>query len=361
MSIPVYLTLMAVVSWDLYFFLSYVARLLTDAIQTRDWKPPVTVLIPAYNEENNIRRAVESVLNSGYDRLNIVVIDDGSSDGTYEMALKTSMEDKVMVIRIEHSGKAKALNEGLKLAEGEVVVTIDADCILKQGAINALVRRFYSDEVVAVGGQVRVQVKSPLSLVQDIEHLRIAMFRRARELDNLSLAPGPLSAFRKRSLIDAVGFQDNVVEDYATTMNLKKLGRVVYSPEAVVWTHMHSSLRKLWRQRVRWTVGNLKNLKSETLKRKLSLVIGDTIALLDVILPFVLFKYSLPLLVVWIIFEIVTMLVPAVIEGTPPKHGWVEVLSFPAVLWFWAAFYFILHVYCYLRFYILKKRDVEWI
>ncbi|NPA47795.1 MAG: glycosyltransferase family 2 protein [Thermococci archaeon] len=357
-----YLTLAVVVSWDLYFFLSYVLKLLKAKIPQRDdeWMPAVSVLIPAYNEENNVKSAIESVLSNGYENLEVIVIDDGSSDGTFRAASEMSGMGPVRVVRIEHGGKAKALNAGLSLARGEIVVTMDADCTLRRGAIESLVRRFHSKDVAAVGGQVRVVVDSFLSLMQDAEHLRIAMFRRARELENLSLAPGPLSAFKKKALLDVGGFSQNLVEDYATSMKLKEIGRIVYAPGAVVWTKMHSSLRRLWKQRVRWAIGNLTNLGSEPLGRKIGVVIGDVVTFMDVALPFVLFACSRPLLILWAGFEIMSMALPAKIEGVPPARGWAEVLLFPAILWLWAVFYASLHTYCYFRFYVLGKRDTGW-
>ncbi len=358
MTVLVYVVLMAVVAWDLYFFIPYILAL-TGTEMKREWEPEVSVIIPAHNEEANIGQAIRSVLESGYKKMEVLIVDDGSEDGTYSEALKLSRDGRVKVIRVEHRGKAGALNEGLKVAKGEIIVTMDADCVMEKAAINRLVERFYNDRVVAVGGQVRVVVESFLSLMQDVEHLRIAMFRRARELENLSIAPGPVSAFRAETLRSAGGFSEDLVEDYATTAKLKKKGRVVYAPGAVVRTRMPSSLRNLWRQRVRWVTGDLGNLRTENLRKKVSIAIGDVVAILDVVLPFILIG-SPTLLIAWIAFEIGTILPPAIKEGTPEKWGWVEVVAFPLILWLWALFYSSLHIYCYFNFYVLGRKTAKW-
>jgi len=336
--------------WDGYFFLRYLLSL-RKAYRTREWRPRVSVLIPAYNEEGNIEDAVKAALSQDYPDLEVIVIDDGSEDGTYERALSVR-DERLKVIKAEHGGKARALNLGLEASSGEIVVTTDADGSLEEKAVSELVKRFYSGDIVAVGGQVRVFPGSFLELAQDIEHLRIAMFRRAHELENLSLAPGPVSAFRRGALLTIGGFVEDPVEDYATTIALKKLGRVVYAPGARDWVRMPTSVRRLWRQRKRWFLGDLPKLGGGPLKEKAFLAISDLIALADVIFPLaavLLGQWSL--LGIFLTFEFITMAVAVWREGGLLR----EVLLFPFVLWFWAAFYLSLHIYGYLGLILLRR------
>ncbi|WP_297417557.1 glycosyltransferase family 2 protein [Thermococcus sp.] len=330
--------------WDGYFFVNYIIGLFGD-YRISKWCPRVSVIIPAYNEEKGVLKAVNSALEQDYPNFEVIAVDDGSEDGTFEVT--SSVRDpRLKVYGIEHGGKAKALNFGLSKASGEIIVTTDADSVLERDAVKELVRRFYSDEIVAVGGQVRVLGDSFIERAQDVEHLRIAMFRRAKELENLSLAPGPIAAFRREALGRINGFVEDSVEDYATTKAMKGLGRVVYSPKARVWTEMPRSFPALWQQRKRWFLGDLRNLGGGFTKNWGFLLIGDAVALLDVLVPPVLLLTGLWwFFVLWWGFETFTMLVPTVVEG----GGFLNALLFPLIVWFWAAFYLSLHIYGYTK------------
>ncbi|ASI99541.1 glycosyltransferase [Thermococcus celer] len=339
---PLLLGLSVVLLWDGYFFLNYIISLFRN-YPIREWTPAVSVIIPAYNEGKRVIAAVESALGQDYPSLEVIVVDDGSDDDTFEMA--SSVKDpRLKVYRKEHGGKARALNFGLSKSSGEIVVTTDADSYLEPTAIKELVRRFHSDEVAGVGGQVRVPGSSFLERAQDAEHLRIAMFRRAKELEDLSLAPGPIAAFRREALDGIGGFVDDPVEDYATTKAVKSLGRVVYAPRARVWTEMPKSLSVLWRQRKRWFLGDLKNLGGGFTKDLTFLLLSDLVAFLDVAVPpLLLFAGKFELFTLWWLFEVFTMLLPTLMEGGSP----INALLFPLILWFWAVFYLALHIYGY--------------
>ncbi|MCD6372621.1 MAG: glycosyltransferase family 2 protein, partial [Thermococcus sp.] len=180
--------------------------------------------------------------------------------------------------------------------------------------------------------------------IQDIEHLRIAMFRRAKELDDLSLAPGPIAAFRRKALERIGGFVEDIVEDYATTKAVKEFGKVVYAPRARVWTEMPTNLRDLWRQRKRWVLGDMKKMGGGFTKDWAFMVVSDIIAALDVLLPPLLLITGLWwALLLWWGFEALTMFVPTVVEGGRIRNA----ILFPVILWFLALFYLSLHLYGY--------------
>ena len=330
--------------WDSYFFVNYLLSLVKP-YKTGNSAPFVSVLIPAYNEGENIVDSIKSALSQDYPDFEVIVIDDGSEDDTFERAL--SLKDlRLRVFRKAHEGKAKALNFGLSKAKGEIIVTTDADSILSPNALKSLVERFYSMDVVGVGGQVRVLGSSFLERAQDVEHLRIAMFRRAKELEDLSVAPGPISAFRREALERIGGFIESEVEDYATTKELKKLGKVLYAPKARVYTRMPKTLPELWRQRRRWFLGDLKHLGGGLEKELFFLLLGDFVALLDILVPvLLLLTGNFDLLLLFLSYEVLTLLIPTVVEG----GSLLNALLFPVFLWFWALFYLSLHLYGYLR------------
>ncbi|WP_099211194.1 glycosyltransferase family 2 protein [Thermococcus henrietii] len=338
------LALAIILLWDGYFFFNYIISLFRN-YRIKEWMPGVSIIIPAYNEGERVLRALRSALAQDYPDFEVIFVDDGSEDNTFEVA--SSMKNpRLKVYRKEHGGKAKAMNFGLSRASGEIIVTTDADSYLEPTAVRELVRRFYSDEVLAVGGQVRVMGDSFLERAQDAEHLRIAMFRRAKELEDLSLAPGPVSAFRRNALWRIGGFVEDIVEDYATTKAIKRLGKVVYAPRARVWTEMPKNLSVLWRQRKRWFLGDLKNLGGGFTKDWGFLLLGDFIALLDVLVPVLLLATgNFGLFALWWGFEVVTMLLPTLVEGGKLSNA----LLFPLIVWFWALFYLLLHVYGYTR------------
>ncbi|NJD99442.1 glycosyltransferase family 2 protein [Thermococcus sp. LS1] len=338
------LALTVILAWDGYFFVNYLISLFRN-YRIREWTPKVSLIIPAYNEGERVLRAIKSALAQDYPDFEVIVVDDGSEDSTFEVANSVN-DPRLRVYRNEHSGKARALNFGLSKASGEIIVTTDADSELDENALKELVRRFYSNEVLGVGGQVRVMGSSFLERAQDTEHLRIAMFRRAKELNDLSLAPGPIAAFRREALERIGGFVEDIVEDYATTKAVKKLGRVVYAPMAKVYTEMPKSLSVLWRQRKRWFLGDLKNLGGGFTKDWAFLLFSDFVAFLDVVLPPLLLVLGLfELFAFWYGFEVVTMLVPTVVEG----GSLLNALLFPFIVWFWALFYLTLHLYGYVR------------
>ena len=334
--------LAVILLWDGYFFINYLISFLHN-YRTAEWSPSVSILIPAYNEEESIEEAIKSALNQNYPSLEVIVIDDGSKDGTFEKA-NSIKDSRLRVLRISHGGKAEALNFGLRNSRGEVVVTADADGVLDKNAVKELVRRFYSDKVLAVGGQVRVSGDSFLSRAQDIEHLRIAMFRRAKELDDLSLAPGPLSAFRRSALETIGGFVESPVEDYTTTKAVKRKGEVVYAPKARVYVKMPESLGTLWEQRKRWFSGDLEHFGGGFMKEWLFLILGDLVSLFDIGVPPLAIVLAPKLFLFWYLFEVFTMLIPTLVEG----GSLLNVLMFPAIVWFWALFYLAVHLRGYL-------------
>lgn len=227
--------------------------------------PLVSVLVPAYNEEQVIGATITSLLASTYAHLEILVIDDGSKDGTYEAALRATSDPRVRVLRKENGGKGMALNWGLERASGEWVVAIDADTIFEPETISYLVEHLRDPKVGAVAGNIKIgNATSLLTCCQHVEYI-VGINLDKRFFDLLGcvpVVPGAVGAWRK-SAIQAVGGYSagTMAEDADLTLSVQRAGyRVVYEDRARAWTEAPTSVECLMKQRLRWTFGTLQCL-----------------------------------------------------------------------------------------------------
>jgi cellulose synthase/poly-beta-1,6-N-acetylglucosamine synthase-like glycosyltransferase/spore germination protein YaaH/peptidoglycan/xylan/chitin deacetylase (PgdA/CDA1 family) len=231
------------------------------------YKPKVVVLIPAYNEEKVIERTVRAALNSNYRNLRVIVIDDGSKDGTLDVARRVfaaeAASGKVLILGKENSGKAEALNYGIEhIDAAEIFVGIDADTIIAPDAISRLVPHFLNPKVGAIAGNAKVGNRVNLwTRWQALEYITSQNFER-RALDVLgavSVVPGAIGAWRVSAVREAGGFHtDTVAEDADLTMALLRRGyRVEYEDMALAYTEAPTNANGLMRQRFRWSFGIL--------------------------------------------------------------------------------------------------------
>lgn len=231
-----------------------------------DYRPVVSVIIAAYNEENVIERTIRSVLASDYPKLEILVVDDGSKDGTFEVASTLFAGDpRVACIRKENGGKSSALNLGLTQAQGEVIVALDADTLFTPETIGRLVRHFVAPRVGAVSGNVRVgNTKNLLTRWQALEYITSQNFdRRAYDLMNcITVVPGAVGAWRRIAIEQVGGYtHDTLAEDTDLTWKIRRAGWYILNDStAFAYTEAPESLRNLSRQRFRWAFGTLQNL-----------------------------------------------------------------------------------------------------
>ncbi|MFI8997831.1 glycosyltransferase [Streptomyces sp. NPDC053542] len=225
---------------------------------------PVTVLVPAYNEEAGIAATVHSLLASSHPDLQIVVIDDGSTDST--AAIAESIDDpRVRVVRQPNGGKPRALNTGLAYTRHDIVVMVDADTVFEPEALTRLVQPLAHPAVGAVSGNTKVgNRRRLLGRWQHLEYvIGFNLDRRMFEvLECMPTVPGAIGAFRREALMGIGGVsQDTLAEDTDLTMALWRAGwRVVYEQSAVAWTEVPGSLGQLWRQRYRWCYGTLQSM-----------------------------------------------------------------------------------------------------
>ncbi len=223
--------------------------------------PGVTVVVPAYNEELGIVAAVRSLAASDYPDLEIIVVDDGSTDATSEKVLELALPN-VRVIRQANAGKPAALNTGVAAARHDVLVLVDGDTVFEPSAMRALVAPFADPEVGAVSGNTKVgNRRGLLGRWQHIEYvIGFNLDRRMFDvLRCMPTVPGAIGAFRRETLASVGGVSDETLaEDTDLTMAICRAGwRVVYAPGARAWTEAPSSLGQLWRQRYRWCYGTM--------------------------------------------------------------------------------------------------------
>jgi cellulose synthase/poly-beta-1,6-N-acetylglucosamine synthase-like glycosyltransferase/peptidoglycan/xylan/chitin deacetylase (PgdA/CDA1 family) len=223
--------------------------------------PPVTVVVPAYNEEVGIAAAVRSLAASDYPTVEVIVVDDGSTDGT--AAVVAAIDDpRVRLIRRPNGGKPAALNTGIAAARHDIVVMVDGDTIFEPDTIANLVRPLEDPSVGAVSGNTKVgNRRGLLGRWQHIEYvIGFNLDRRMYDvLHCMPTVPGAIGAFRRTALAAVGGVSDDTLaEDTDLTMALNRAGwRVVYEESARAWTEAPSTLRQLWRQRYRWCYGTM--------------------------------------------------------------------------------------------------------
>lgn len=231
--------------------------------ETPAFHPLTSVIVPAYNEEKVIVSSVRSLLASTYDDIEVIVVDDGSTDGTYRTAVETFASDsRVRVFTKPNSGKADTLNHGIARAHGEIIIGMDADTIFRPDAIAKLVRHFGDPRVGAVAGNAKVGNRVNLiTRWQALEYITNQnLDRRAFDLLNcITVVPGAIGAWRKDLIVDAGGFtSDTLAEDAELTLRVLEHGyRIRYEDAAIADTEAPDTVRGLVRQRTRWIFGTM--------------------------------------------------------------------------------------------------------
>ncbi|MDP2238947.1 MAG: glycosyltransferase [Burkholderiales bacterium] len=275
------------------------------------FEPPVSLLVPAYNEEATIASSVRSMLQMNYPDYEVIVINDGSKDGTMEalrreFALvpfpeaywkrietkpvraiyRSTRHPSLRVIDKDNGGKADALNAGINASRYPLFCGVDADSILERDSLKRVVEPFLENpHTIASGGTVRiangcvvdngflVSVGLPanfLALLQIVEYLRAFLFGRLgwSPLNAVLIISGAFGLFRKDSVVAVGGYRhDTVGEDMELVMRLHRWHRmrripyrIVFVPDPICWTEAPESLRVLKNQRVRWQRGLCESL-----------------------------------------------------------------------------------------------------
>jgi biofilm PGA synthesis N-glycosyltransferase PgaC len=229
--------------------------------------PIISVIVPAYNEEANIKRTLDSIIDSDYPTKEIIVVDDGSTDLTYAIAsryMQTSNHCKITVMRKQNGGKVSAINYGLRFAFGEIIIVVDADSIIERNALKETAKQFQRSGVIAVAGKVKVLNTSnfltnctALELVLGANLLRPAFSL----LGIVMVVPGALGGFSKKRLMQCGLYdRDTLAEDFDITVKISKGGGKIVGISAVSYTEAPTTLKAFYKQRSRWYRGIFQTL-----------------------------------------------------------------------------------------------------
>jgi cellulose synthase/poly-beta-1,6-N-acetylglucosamine synthase-like glycosyltransferase len=275
------------------------------------FEQPVSILVPAYNEEATIASSIRSLLQMHYPEFEIIVINDGSSDATLatlirEFALveipetnwtrikvkpvhaiyRSPVHHNLRVIDKENGGKADALNAGINASRFPLFCAMDADSILERSSLQRIVQPFLEyPETIAAGGSVRLAngckvsggfltevglPRNPLALLQIVEYLRAFLFGRLgwSPLNAVLIISGAFGLFKKSAVVDAGGYNTTTVgEDMELVLRLHRVFRlkslryrITFVPDSICWTEAPESLRVLKSQRTRWQRGLAESL-----------------------------------------------------------------------------------------------------
>ncbi|GMQ80980.1 MAG: hypothetical protein BMS9Abin05_0410 [Rhodothermia bacterium] len=227
--------------------------------------PPVSIIVPAYNEEKLIEGTVASLLAMDYPSFEIIIVDDGSTDNTRAVASKLlgsyrNGAVEVKLVEKSNGGKATALNAGIQVSRYDFLLNVDGDSQLSPNSLRKTIRHFVDPRLGAVAGNVKVlnrdNVWTTLQALEYVEGLNMA--RSAQSVVKLvNIIPGPLGVFRKQAVFDAGWYSsDTFAEDADITLKIIRAGwRVEYEPEAQAYTEAPASVVDLLKQRYRWTRG----------------------------------------------------------------------------------------------------------
>ena len=269
---------------------TFVSRLRPKPSYDSLYNPKITIMIPAHNEEKGIENAINSILGAEYNNKEIIVIDDGSKDNTYQIAKKYSDQNLLKLIhRDEASGsKATALNYGSAYATGDLILCMDGDTVIEPQALHRIVGHFKDDDVVAVAGNVRIAGGDPgpdnlpvhnlLTKLQSYEYIvAMELGRRFSTLGFttiVAIISGAFGVFRK-NVFESVGKydKDTITEDFDLTLKMLKRkdsskNSVKFLGDAVAWTYCPSKLSSWIKQRERWAFGEYSTLRKHGIMKK---------------------------------------------------------------------------------------------
>ncbi len=261
--------------------------------------PPISLLIAAYNEEKNIAETFRAIAAQDYPgAIEIVVVDDGSSDHTVEVIEALGVPN-LKVVRGNHGGKAMALNQGLEYVSHDILVCIDADTFLHPQALKRIVTRFLTDpsDTAAVAGCVLVKNsrESFMTRMQEWDYFTgIASAKRQQSLYQGTLvAQGAFSAFHSRVVKAHKGWPSVIGEDIVMTWALIKSGwRIGFEPTAIGFTSAPTTFGGFYRQRKRWARGMIEGLKQHGQLVWSTSRLSAFFVAIDFIIPFIDLFYA---------------------------------------------------------------------
>jgi cellulose synthase/poly-beta-1,6-N-acetylglucosamine synthase-like glycosyltransferase len=250
----------------LFVFVVSIASLFVRKKET-SFEPPVSVIVPCYNEEKNIGECLDSLFNAAYpmEKLQVIVVDDGSTDNTMEILKGFKKHENFRIVKGKHKGKSEALNLGVKAAKHDFILTIDADTVIERTSIQKLVNPFIDERVGATNGScIAKNTISFLTAFQNIEYHYNNLIRRgfSRIFKNGIWFFGAFACYRKK-VLEEVGFfkKDTLTEDMDIALEIFTKGhKITNVDDAFGYTVVPDSILKLAKQRIRWWGGVLQSL-----------------------------------------------------------------------------------------------------
>lgn len=358
-----------------------------------DYKPKVSVIIPAYNEEVGLLGTIKSVLKSDYKNLEVIIVNDGSTDSSHKIMLNflkkyknatlPKNKPKLKYFYKKNEGKGKALNYGIQKSAGEIIITIDADCAITPTTIKNFVKPFADKTVSAVVGNVKIGNKDTVvGLVQFLEFLNSFYAKNAESvLGTIYIIGGAAAAFR-RKVFKHVGLYNhtNITEDIDISVRIRDAGlKVVYAEKAIVYTEGAINVNGLAKQRLRWKIGWFQTLYTHSHilfsthpnhNKILSWIMIPLVYISNIQLIFepwfiiFLYLYSYWLMnftpfLTWIGAE--TIMITVVIFAEKKIHNW-KLLLFAPITWllFYLSTYIEHRSLLMTMWYTIKKKEVKW-
>ena len=282
--------------------------------------PVISIIVPAYNEAANIKRTLDSIVDSDYPAKEIIVVDDGSKDLTYTIASQYAQMCKhcmIRVIRKKNGGKASAMNYGLRFAAGEIIVIVDADSLIEKNTLKEVAKQFQDPDVVAVAGTVKVL--NPINTLTNCTALECVVVpnlqRPAFSLFGIvMIVPGALGAFSKKRLMQCGLYdRDTITEDFDLTIKIAKGGGKIVAIPAISYTECPTTVRGFYKQRIRWYSGVFQGL----LKHNDAMTTGRYGMLNRLGYPFTLLMFLIP---PFLDFLVIAITVLAIVGGLPVSY-----------------------------------------
>ncbi len=232
--------------------------------QTLKSLPFVTIIVPAFNEQETVNKSIKCALDQNYPEFEVIVVDDGSSDFTPLLI----DHPKVKSIHLSRNqGKANAVNKAIKQAIGEYIMLSDSDSHLHPDAIRHMLPHFNDPQVGGVSGQLIVRKRNNIIVIwQNLEYIfsqAIVKMAQNGSGSSITVLPGPICMYKRKLLLTLGGLSNRtLVEDFDMTLEVIAAGyKTEYEPKALAWTSTPENFRALKHQRIRWYRGNLQALK----------------------------------------------------------------------------------------------------
>ncbi len=236
-----------------------------EIVPTLNKFPSVSVIVPVWNEETTVLKTIFSILKLNYpkDKLSVIIVDDGSTDKTWNVIQRFSRNKQIKLLRKENGGKYTALNYALEFVNTELVGCLDADSFVHPEALKRIVAQFNDEEIMAVTPSIKIfEPKGLLGLIQKAEYMFGIFLRKVFcNLNAIYITPGPFSIF-KRSVFEKIGGYKHAhnTEDMEIAMRMQKNNmKIGNAHNAFIYTIAPASLKALYKQRLRWVYGFIKN------------------------------------------------------------------------------------------------------